>query len=487
MAEMSEEEFEVLSPPILLEGEDQYKYSHSKGILTYKQFKGWSYEATIQHILKQYFISFNGNPLNPKQWIKYQGQGVDLITEDLLIECKSIYRYRFSSGNVRHDLLPRFQKIKDRKLRIMLTNDKTKITRPAIRLLEKENIKLWNIQDLLEYYKIKAIRIIRFFIKYKEKINIPSFTSINNFIKHDTGQKDHTTHSVCSIVKCSYSPLINGQKYQRTRLKQSNNQTSLVNSNEISSGYYKYLNFKEYQNTIEKINKAICDIVKYRLIELDPREYFDIHLSNPNLPSIVNEENFWYFIYKTVDHYTWNSLIDLSKYCVNRRIDHFNKMIEGGYNAFIKRSIELLFNMSEYEDEKLEIPSCRLCKKFKHCTIMDDLKRLKCLKRRVYLQEHYDNEDREYSITLFNTSFNEEDYRQFWNIVRRGEVEDLIKSYNNENLLYYIKGDDNMKDKNKCNICGKYLKSNESEICSRCKEKINVDIFQELIREGGID
>ena len=64
----------------------------------------------------------------------------------------------------------------------------------------------------------------------------------------------------------------------------------------------------------EKINKAICDIVKYRLIELDPREYFDIHLSNPNLPSIVNEENFWYFIYKTVDHYTWNSLIDLSKY-----------------------------------------------------------------------------------------------------------------------------------------------------------------------------
>jgi len=44
-----------------------------------------------------------------------------------------------------------------------------------------------------------------------------------------------------------------------------------------------------------------------------------------------------------------------------------------------------------------------------------------------------------------------------------------------------------MKKKAKCRVCGRYLKSNEHNICSKCNEKINVKIFEERLREGGLD
>ena len=182
--------------------------------LTHRQLKGFIFEATIQHVLKQHFISFNANPLDPKQWLQTQGNGVDVITKDLLIESKAIYNYRFSTGNVYHDLLPRFEKIKDRKLKIMLTNDKTRVTRPALRLLEREGIKLWNVEDLKTYYTIRFVQFAKFLIKLREDWKSPSFISIHNMIKHEDNNNDdprsftivnHTTCNVCTTQKYLYS------------------------------------------------------------------------------------------------------------------------------------------------------------------------------------------------------------------------------------------------------------------------------------------
>jgi len=421
------EEFEVLSPPNSTYSELSNKYYYFRGILTYKQFKGWSYEAIIQHILKQHFISFNGNPLDPKQWIKHQGHGVDLITEDLLIESKAIYRYRFSSGNVKHDLLPRFQKVKDNKLKVMLTNNKSLVTRPAIRLMNEEGILLWNIQDLLKYYKIKSIMIIRFFIRLKRSSNIPSFTSIYNTIKHDNSDHsdhdNHTTFYVCSTREDLYFSYSNGQKYYKTRLKESNNQTSLVNSNEISSGYSKPITFKENEHSKED--------------------------------SIENW--YWSWIAENINNYDYEMIFQFCIECGNMTFqDIAIKLLRHGYklgdwtppvgwvtrvlliDGFVKGYLEIL-------SKTLTIPCCKYCTRFKKCRIMNDVKRLKCLKKRVFLhkkyEENYNNEDREYSITLFNDSFSEEDFKEFWNRVRIGEFKDLIKPYNNGDLLYYINGD----------------------------------------------
>jgi len=44
-----------------------------------------------------------------------------------------------------------------------------------------------------------------------------------------------------------------------------------------------------------------------------------------------------------------------------------------------------------------------------------------------------------------------------------------------------------MKDKRRCSICGRILKYNEKEICSRCSDKLNTELLENRLREGWSD
>jgi len=314
--------------------------------LSNRQFKGWSFEVYVQHILRRCFVPFIGNPLDPKQWLQTQGNGVDVITKDLLIESKAIYHYRFSSGNVYHDLLPRFGKIKVRKLKIMLTNDKTRVTRPALRLLEREGIKLWSVEDLKAYYIFRFVQFAKFLIKLREDWKYPSFISIRNMIKHEDNNNDdprsftivnHTTFMYVTTKNYLYSSRINDQKYSRTRLKQSNNQTVLLNFSELSSGDHESnkIELTETKYSCKNCWRYIlgkCDLIK---------EYEEL------ISPLREFKNKWN--YKRIKH----------KATIQTKLFDIPQLTVKDYRKYIKeRRMELLRKIT------------------------------KCRNRRIYLQEH---------------------------------------------------------------------------------------------------
>lgn len=142
-------------------------------ILTFKEQLGFDWEVEIQQVLQSLSIPFVGNPQNSSDW-KTEGCGnnkpkqhrPDIETSNLQIECKWV-GHKFYPSYLQGNVYPRFKD--NGKMRVVLTNNKDLWSPEAIEGLNKNNIELWSIADLKDYY-----------------IN-PTFTSIYNYIKRDYG------------------------------------------------------------------------------------------------------------------------------------------------------------------------------------------------------------------------------------------------------------------------------------------------------------
>ena len=150
--------------------------------LTSREKKGLKFEMEVQKSLYKYGFQFSGNPTSLEEWKRTIGKGVDVKVFfrglQFIVECKYLESTGYPSY-VKRDYLPRYNGLKG--VRIIVTNNKWRLTYNARKMLRDCRIYLLNIWEL-GYFIVKyANKHIRRVTNTFAKSSNPSNFSRSNF------------------------------------------------------------------------------------------------------------------------------------------------------------------------------------------------------------------------------------------------------------------------------------------------------------------